>query len=54
MKAGRICNGFSEIEIDINENNTIKVVPMDDIMLEIVWSYEHKRMVCIAKEKPIV
>lgn len=49
MKAGKICNGFSEVEIDISEDNTIKVVPMDDVMLEIVWSDEHRRLICIAR-----
>ena len=38
-----------EIAIDIDDSNITKIIPMDDVILEIVWSDEHARLICIAR-----
>jgi len=38
-----------EIGIDTTISDTTKIVPMDDIILEIVWSDEHSRLICVAR-----
>ena len=48
----QIRSGNSEIWVDKKQTDIIEIVPMDDIILEIVWSDEHRRLICIAREKP--
>lgn len=50
----QIRNGNSEIWVDKEQTDIIKIIPMDDIILEIVWSDKHGRLICIAREKLIV
>lgn len=42
-----------EVEITVEvARYHIKIVPMDDVILEVVWSDVHRRLVCIARISP--
>lgn len=40
------------IEVDVDDDGTIIIVPMDDCVIEVVWSAEHKRLVGVVRVIP--
>jgi hypothetical protein len=40
------------VEQDVDDIGRIVIVPMDDCMIETMWSYEHERLVGVIREVP--
>ena len=40
------------VERDLDDDGKIVIVPMDDCIIEVVWSYEHERLVGVVRETP--
>lgn len=40
------------IERDVDDIRKLVVVPMDDCMIEVMWSHEHERLVAVVREVP--
>lgn len=51
----RIVHGDSEVlvESDVDDGSKIVIVPMDDCIVEVVWSHEHERLVGVVRDIPI-
>ena len=40
------------IEMDVDDHSKVVIVPMDDCIIEVVWSHEHERLVGVVREIP--
>ena len=40
------------IEQDIDDARRINIVPMDDCVIEVVWSFKHERLIASVREMP--
>ena len=42
-----------EVEVVVEASRyNIKIIPMTDVILEVVWSKEHNRLICVARISP--